>query len=373
MRLRLRRACSHSSKPPGPRFSAIPDWRGRQCCASSSWVRPTSRSRRWPPSWRRARGRGRLYPAAPAGRARHGGAQVGRASSRRARRHDRRRAPRASRRRTEPQAFAAHRQPTSRWSWPTASSCRSRCWPRRAMAASTCMPPRCRAGAEPRRSSARSWRATPRRRPRSCAWRQASTPDPSASPSAMPIGPDMTAGELHDIAGRARRQPDGAGARRAGARRTRLHAAAGRRRHLRRQDRQGARPGIDFTRPAREVHNRIRGLSPAPGAWFEAVHRWPDRAHQAAARLTLSRTAGAPPGAVLDDGLADRLRRRRRALAGGAARRPQADDGGGTAARLSDGPGHAPPSARVKHRLRSLAVRTRRLVKSPSRYVTRVE
>ena len=27
---------------------------------------------------------------------------------------------------------------------------------------------------------------------------------------------------------------------------------------------------IDFTRPAREVHNLIRGLSPAPGAWLEA-------------------------------------------------------------------------------------------------------
>lgn len=26
---------------------------------------------------------------------------------------------------------------------------------------------------------------------------------------------------------------------------------------------------IDFTRPAAEVHNRIRGLSPFPGAWFE--------------------------------------------------------------------------------------------------------
>jgi len=27
---------------------------------------------------------------------------------------------------------------------------------------------------------------------------------------------------------------------------------------------------IDFARPARDVHNRIRGLSPFPGAWFEA-------------------------------------------------------------------------------------------------------
>jgi methionyl-tRNA formyltransferase len=28
---------------------------------------------------------------------------------------------------------------------------------------------------------------------------------------------------------------------------------------------------LDFTRPAAEVHNRIRGLSPFPGAWFELV------------------------------------------------------------------------------------------------------
>jgi methionyl-tRNA formyltransferase len=26
---------------------------------------------------------------------------------------------------------------------------------------------------------------------------------------------------------------------------------------------------IDWSRPAKEVHNRIRGLSPFPGAWFE--------------------------------------------------------------------------------------------------------
>ncbi len=27
---------------------------------------------------------------------------------------------------------------------------------------------------------------------------------------------------------------------------------------------------IDFAKPARDVHNHIRGLSPFPGAWFEA-------------------------------------------------------------------------------------------------------
>ncbi len=46
---------------------------------------------------------------------------------------------------------------------------------------------------------------------------------------------------------------------------------------------------IDFARPAREVHNRVRGLSPAPGAWFEAAHEGRDGAHQGVAH-------GARPG-----------------------------------------------------------------------------
>ncbi len=34
---------------------------------------------------------------------------------------------------------------------------------------------------------------------------------------------------------------------------------------------------IDFTRPAGEVHDQIRGLSPQPGAWFELEAAGPDR------------------------------------------------------------------------------------------------
>ncbi len=84
----------------------------------------------------------------------------------------------------------------------------------------------------------------------------------------IPIGPDMVAGELHDqmmrlgadLMGRAlaalergsldfTAQPaDGA-----------TYAA--------KIDKAEAR--IDFSRPATEVHNLIRGLSPFPGAWFE--------------------------------------------------------------------------------------------------------
>ena len=55
---------------------------------------------------------------------------------------------------------------------------------------------------------------------------------------------------------------------------------------------------IDWSRPAREVHDRIRGLSPFPGAWFEL-----DGERVKALRSTLADGAGVP-GEVIDDGLA---------------------------------------------------------------------
>ena len=58
---------------------------------------------------------------------------------------------------------------------------------------------------------------------------------------------------------------------------------------------------IDFTRPAREVHNLIRGLSPFPGAWFEAT------AAGKVERVKVLRAGVADgsgiPGEVLDDAL----------------------------------------------------------------------
>jgi methionyl-tRNA formyltransferase len=58
---------------------------------------------------------------------------------------------------------------------------------------------------------------------------------------------------------------------------------------------------IDFSRPASEVHNHIRGLSPFPGAWFEAIVQGrPVRIK--ALRSTLGSGEG-PPGTVLDDAL----------------------------------------------------------------------
>jgi methionyl-tRNA formyltransferase len=59
---------------------------------------------------------------------------------------------------------------------------------------------------------------------------------------------------------------------------------------------------IDWSRPAAEVHNHMRGLSPDPGAWFEAdLGKGPERIKV----LRSTRTDGSGnPGVVLDGGLA---------------------------------------------------------------------
>jgi methionyl-tRNA formyltransferase len=58
---------------------------------------------------------------------------------------------------------------------------------------------------------------------------------------------------------------------------------------------------IDWSLPAAAVHNHIRGLSPEPGAWFEAdLGRGPERIR--ALRSTLADGSG-PPGTVLDAAL----------------------------------------------------------------------
>jgi methionyl-tRNA formyltransferase len=58
---------------------------------------------------------------------------------------------------------------------------------------------------------------------------------------------------------------------------------------------------IDWSRPARDVHNQIRGLSPHPGAWFEAELNG-KRERIKALRSRLVEDSGAP-GALLDDSL----------------------------------------------------------------------
>ncbi|MDC9823246.1 methionyl-tRNA formyltransferase [Devosia sp. ZB163] len=114
----------------------------------------------------------------------------------------------------------------------------------------------------------------------------------------MPIGPDMTAGELHDkmmlvgadLMGRALAALD----------RGSLHFTP--------QAEEGvtnaakidkAEARIDWTKPAAEVHNQIRGLSPFPGAWFELeLNGNPTRIK--ALRSTLVAGQGAP-GTILSD------------------------------------------------------------------------
>ena len=59
---------------------------------------------------------------------------------------------------------------------------------------------------------------------------------------------------------------------------------------------------IDWSRPWREVHDHIRGLSPFPGAWFEM----PDEAGKPVRVKVLRTTKGegsGAPGTVLDDHL----------------------------------------------------------------------
>jgi len=116
----------------------------------------------------------------------------------------------------------------------------------------------------------------------------------------VPIGPDMTAGELHD-----RLMTLGADLMQ------RAMAALERRSlTLSPQEEEGAtyarkiskaETRIDFSNPAREVHNHIRGLSPFPGAWCEV------EAHGRTERIKVLRSTIAggngATGTVLDDRL----------------------------------------------------------------------
>ena len=91
---------------------------------------------------------------------------------------------------------------------------------------------------------------------------------PVAVGEVIPIGPDMTAGELHDVMMRVGADLMG-----------RALAALDRGSldfkpqvedgtvYARKIEKAEAR--IDWSRPAEDVHNHIRGLSPFPGAWFE--------------------------------------------------------------------------------------------------------
>jgi methionyl-tRNA formyltransferase len=116
----------------------------------------------------------------------------------------------------------------------------------------------------------------------------------------VPIAPDLTAGELHDLlAGRGARLMARALANlERGTLTCRTQATEG----VTYAAKIGKDEGrIDFSRPAGQVYNHIRGLSPVPGAWFEVPGGdKPERIK--VTRVSLAKGAGAP-GTVLDDRL----------------------------------------------------------------------
>jgi methionyl-tRNA formyltransferase len=113
----------------------------------------------------------------------------------------------------------------------------------------------------------------------------------------IPIGPDMTAGELHDVL--AERGADLMVRTLAALERGTLKLVP--------QSSAGvtyapkianAETRVDWTRPWQEVHNQIRGLSPFPGAWCA----WPGLGRVRLLRSTRGEGAGVP-GTVLDQRL----------------------------------------------------------------------
>jgi methionyl-tRNA formyltransferase len=58
---------------------------------------------------------------------------------------------------------------------------------------------------------------------------------------------------------------------------------------------------LDFTLTARQVHDRVRGLSPAPGAWVEVAHA--GKAERVKVLRTQVAEGKGAPGTVLDAAL----------------------------------------------------------------------
>jgi methionyl-tRNA formyltransferase len=120
---------------------------------------------------------------------------------------------------------------------------------------------------------------------------------PVALVDEMPIGPDMTAGELHDrmmlvgadLMGRA------LAALERGSLDYSVQSEAG---VVYANKIEKAETRIDWTKPAASVHNHIRGLSPFPGAWFE-LPLGGTMTRVKVLRSTLAEGGGAP-GTILD-------------------------------------------------------------------------
>ena len=123
---------------------------------------------------------------------------------------------------------------------------------------------------------------------------------PVAMAERIAITPDMTAGELHDRMSRigAVLMVRALAALSRGALTFQPQAAEGVT-YAHKIDKAETR--IDWTRPAAEVHDRIRGLAPFPGAWFEAdFGNGPERVK--VLRSTLAEGTGVA-GTLLDEAL----------------------------------------------------------------------
>jgi methionyl-tRNA formyltransferase len=126
---------------------------------------------------------------------------------------------------------------------------------------------------------------------------------PVALTCKVTIGPDMTAGELHDalsLVG-AEAMVEAMAKLEAGTLETVVQAQEG---VLYAAKIDKAETRVDFTRPATEVHNHIRGLSPFPGAWTEIeVGGEPERVKLLASHLVQGEGTLAAPGTAVDDHL----------------------------------------------------------------------
>ncbi|MHB2266609.1 methionyl-tRNA formyltransferase [Aliihoeflea sp. PC F10.4] len=122
---------------------------------------------------------------------------------------------------------------------------------------------------------------------------------PVALTEKVAIGADMTAGELHDALRDvgAALMADAMARLEAGTLAT--QPQAGEATYAAKISKDETR--IDWSRPAREVHDKIRGLSPFPGAWCEA-HIGGKAERLKLLRSTMGAGAGSP-GTLLDDAL----------------------------------------------------------------------
>ena len=119
---------------------------------------------------------------------------------------------------------------------------------------------------------------------------------PIAMTDRVPIDADMTAGELHETLARigAALMSRTLGALERGAMKVKPQPEAG---VTYAEKISKDETHIDWSRPGKPVHDHIRGLSPFPGAWFEA-----ESTRIKVLRSTLAQGSGAP-GTVLDDQL----------------------------------------------------------------------